>query len=386
MPESGTTRRAAVTREADGWFLRRGLPSALPLSSRLRGVVPRSAPALVAWAVLMVMSLVATIASGNRDIDIDDDPTASQWLALIVLGCIPIAMALAGHAAGRIRSLGARWAASTVAVAVGLASDWFGDDAAGLLRDTVVDLSVVAAILIATATGVGSVLGWSARVALHQLRSAGRLIIRTLPVVLLTVLVFFNSLVWTIATDLDVPRMSLLLGFLAVIAVGFLISGIRDLLPDPDLPAAHQGLVGTPFEGLPQDVESTPLRRGERANLLLVATISQVTQMVILAAVTGAVFFTMGLIVLTPAVSDKLTGGAAAQSVWFDITLPVSAAHLHVTAFLTALTFMYVSARAVGDGEYRREFLDPLLADMEVAIAARHRYQSARKRDHGSAR
>lgn len=112
-------------------------------------------------------------------------------------------------------------------------------------------------------------------------------------------------------------------------------------------------------------------------NLLLVVTISQLTQMLLLAAVTGAVFFTMGLIVLNPAVSDKLTNGAPVQSVWFDVTLPISVAHLHVTALLTALTFMYVSVRAVGDGEYRKEFLDPLLAEMERALAARHRYHAA---------
>ncbi|MEX7469498.1 hypothetical protein AB4Z39_07250 [Mycobacterium adipatum] len=57
--------------------------------------------------------------------------------------------------------------------------------------------------------------------------------------------------------------------------------------------------------------------------------------------------------------------------------MPVSVAHLHVTALLAALTFMYVSVRAVGDGEYRKEFLDPLLAETELALAARHRYHGA---------
>lgn len=376
MPTSGTTPSADATRAADAWFLHRGLPSAVPARARWRGVLPRSAPALTAWAVLMLLSLVVTIASGDQDIDIDDDPTMSQWTALGVLVFIPIAMALAGYGAGRINTTGGRWLASAGAVVVGVCSDWPGDDVAGVLRDIAVDLSVVAGILIVTGTGVGSILGWSARVAVGQLRSAGRLVVRALPVVLLTVLVFFNSVVWAIASNLGASRMALLVGFLALIAMGFLVSGISDHLRAADGSTGHEGLADTPFATMPQVAESGPLSRGERANLLLVATISQVTQMVILAAITGAVFFAMGLIVLNPVVSEKLTGGAGTQSVWFDVTLPVSVAHLHVTALLAALTFMYVSARAVGDSEYRRDFLDPLLADMELAVAARHRYRA----------
>lgn len=46
-----------------------------------------------------------------------------------------------------------------------------------------------------------------------------------------------------------------------------------------------------------------------------------------------------------------------------------------MTLFLTALTFMYVSARAVGDGEYRSAFLDPLLDDLKILVTARNRYR-----------
>ena len=367
--------------EADRWFLRRGLPSAVPPGARWREIVPRSAPALVGWAVLMVLSLVATVASGDEDIDIDADPSPSQWLALAVLASLPVATALAGYSASRLAGGRGRWGVSVLAIVVGVASDWYGDDGFDAGSDTLTNLVIVALILVATGTGVGSILGWSARVTLTQLRSAGRLMVRALPVVLLTVLVFFNTLVWTIATDLDALRMSLLVGFLALIAAAFLVSGILDALDAvtaaPTTERTMAGLAATPFADLAERAEPPPLRFSERLNLALVVIISQITQMLLLAAVTGAVFFTMGLIVLNPAVSDKLTNGAPAQSVWFDFTLPVSVAHLHVTALLSALTFMYVSVRAVGDGEYRKEFLDPLLAEMELALAARHRYHAA---------
>jgi hypothetical protein len=46
----------------------------------------------------------------------------------------------------------------------------------------------------------------------------------------------------------------------------------------------------------------------------------------------------------------------------------VQQALIRMTMFLGALTFMYVSARAVGDGEYRYQFLDPLIDDLKLTL------------------
>ena len=45
--------------------------------------------------------------------------------------------------------------------------------------------------------------------------------------------------------------------------------------------------------------------------------------------------------------------------------------------FLTALTFMYLAARAVSDKEYREQFLDPVLDDLRLTLVARDRYRTA---------
>lgn len=50
---------------------------------------------------------------------------------------------------------------------------------------------------------------------------------------------------------------------------------------------------------------------------------------------------------------------------------------IHMTLFLGALTFMYISARAAGDAEYRSTFLDPLIDDMGATLVARNRYYGA---------
>jgi hypothetical protein len=52
-----------------------------------------------------------------------------------------------------------------------------------------------------------------------------------------------------------------------------------------------------------------------------------------------------------------------------------------MSLFLGALTFMYVSARAVGDGEYRSMFLDPRIEDLRDSLIARNRYRDAGAHD-----
>lgn len=50
---------------------------------------------------------------------------------------------------------------------------------------------------------------------------------------------------------------------------------------------------------------------------------------------------------------------------------------IHICLFLGALTFMYISARAAGDAEYRSTFFDPLIDDLNTTLIARNRYRGA---------
>ena len=95
------------------------------------------------------------------------------------------------------------------------------------------------------------------------------------------------------------------------------------------------------------------------------------------AVVTAAIFFVLGLLVLSPEILAAWTTNGSDQGTWFGMTLPVPQPLIHVTMFLAALTFMYVSARAVGDGEYRTQFLDPLIDDLRLTLVARNRYRAA---------
>ena len=87
----------------------------------------------------------------------------------------------------------------------------------------ILDAVVIAVILLCTATGVGSVLGWAARMTFANLASIGDLLVRALPVLLLTMLVFFNSPAWVMAATVGRTRLWCALGLLYLIAMSTIV-------------------------------------------------------------------------------------------------------------------------------------------------------------------
>jgi hypothetical protein len=217
---------------------------------------------------------------------------------------------------------------------------------------------------------------------MSHLATIGGLVSRALPVVLLTVLVFFNGYVWSMATKISRQRMWLVIGFMVLIATAFLVRGVVERVR-PVLASARardadgRRLADTPFAAMRDPITGDPLNRGERANVIFVVAASQVAQVAMVAVVTAAIFFVLGLLVLSPDILATWTNNGPDQGTWFGMTLPVPQPLIHVTMFLAALTFMYVSARAVGDGEYRTQFLDPLIDDLRLTLVARNRYRAA---------
>jgi hypothetical protein len=203
--------------------------------------------------------------------------------------------------------------------------------------------------------------------------------LRALPVVLLTVLVFFNSPVWLMAASVGRGRLWAALLFLGTIAAVFLASStlerIRPMLKDPS-PSADQtyAFAGTPFASMPDPAAADPLKHRERFNVAFVLIMSQLVQVLTVAVVTSLIFFVLGLILLNPQLLEAWTRNGASDGQLLWMTIPVPNALIQVTLFLGALTFMYLSARAVSDGEYRSHFLDPLIDDLRLTLVARNRY------------
>jgi hypothetical protein len=336
---------------------------------------------LAGYATVAACITVIDIAAGGQDIDIDDDPTPTQLLILAVLAAIvPLALAV-GWLVSRIETPRGRRGAATAAVVVAVVCALPNLSWADRIEDVATTLQVTALTLVLIGLGVGSMLGWAVRLTVSHLASAGALVTRALPVVLLTVLVFFNGYVWSMATKIGRDRMWLVVGFMVLIAIAFLFTGVIERArPVLNVRSTRESdavrLADTPFAAMADPVTGDPLRGGERANVIFVVMASQITQIATVAIVTAAIFFVMGLLVLSPEVLATWTGSGTDQGTWFGMTLPVPQALIHVTMFLGALTFMYVSARSVGDGEYRKAFLDPLVDDLRLNLVARNRYRA----------
>ncbi|HUL98205.1 MAG TPA: hypothetical protein VLU24_01975, partial [Mycobacterium sp.] len=292
MPTPASTRRAA-----ERWFLDNGLPSVLTRRAKWRGLWPRSAPVLAGFAALMVVATAIYLLVGTLDVDIENDPTTAEWIVLgLLVVCVPLVV-LTGWLVSRLRSSRARFVAATVAAGVALASDAATGDA----FDVASSALVLLVLPLLTATGLGSVLGWALRLAASQFAAVGQLVLRALPVVLLTVLVFFNSPVWLMASTVTRLRLWLAVLFLGTIAAVFLISSTLDrarpMLSSQSIDDAR-GLAGTPFESMPDPPAAAPLTRRERVNVVFVLIVSQLAQVRTVAVMTALIFFVLGLILL----------------------------------------------------------------------------------------
>src|SRR3954452_19717594 len=255
-------------RAADAWFLDRGLPAVLRPGALVRRLWPRSAPAFAGFAVFMANSALVVAVTGQHTIDINGHPTRTEWfvLALLVL-VLPVAV-FVGWLISRISTVRARSVAATVAVTIAIAGGILGGPRHRGLVALVFEAVVFAAILGLTACGAGSILGWAAQTTMSNLAAVGALLTRALPMLLLTILVFFNSPVWLMAATISRPRLWLALAFLTLIAAVFVVSVTRDRvrpMMTADAPDDHAvQLAGTPFEAMPDPSTVRPLRRVER--------------------------------------------------------------------------------------------------------------------------
>lgn len=367
---------------AERWFLEHGLPAVLRPGTLVRRVWTRSAPALAAFAVMIAWSILVVELSGKHTIDIDGTPNRTEWF---VLGAVVLVLPSAGFVGwlvSRTADQRKRGWVSTATIAVAAVGAVFGGPSALVFVNVISEVFVIVAIFVCTATGIGSVLGWAARMTLANLASVGSLLLRALPVMLLTVLVFFNGPVWTMASTVTRGRLWLAMTFMFVIATSFLVSStlgrVRPILrPDAKRPEHANKLAGTPFAAMPDRPRRVELSKSERINVVFVLALSQIAQVMTVSLVTGLLFLSLGLILVSPELLIAFTGGGPLDGHFLGMTLPIPQALIQVTMFLTALTFMYLAARAVGDKEYREQYLDPLIEDLLLTLVARDRYRTA---------
>lgn len=291
------------------------------------------------------------------------------------------AQALAGLQRGRILTLLA--GGLVLGAVVGLIGErWSGEVSLGISAG-VTTLAIVLSVYALLALKAWLWFGWAARETLGSLELVVPLVTRALPMLLLFVtFLFINTEVWQVADTLDGGIMWAAVLLFAGIAVLFLLSRLPEELDDFDdeLDAEHliRSSQGTPLEQVAQElaVQDHELRAEaavtglQRANLMLVLLVAQMTQVLLLALAMFVFFIAFGLVAMDDAVIEGWLGHPVEPVIWL-----VNRELIQVATFLAAFSGLYFAVYAVTDETYRRQFFSSITDELQRAISVRVAYR-----------
>jgi hypothetical protein len=374
---------AATSRDVHEWFLGRGLPLVLTRRVRSRRLIARSAPVVSGiGALIAVTALVADFSDGEVDVATG----VRLGLMAVVLTAAPFVLYLL-HQVGTTRSEAGRRSAALFVMALFVIGfplvdrGWTSLTAAEVAGFGVVALGAVWL----TYLGIGSIVLWAFRFAWVQFGALGTLMGRALPLLMLTVVVYFTGELWQLSARMPRERLWQTTGFLALVALVFMSvtirGGVQALRDDRSGRRDTAALLdGTP-PATETDPARTPLSLAERVNVVAVMVVAQAIQVV---------FFTTGLFVFflalgTIAIPDDVTvlwsaeqscpvGQPPCAGTWFGIHVPIPQTVVHTSLFVAVLSGLYFTVSTSVDPLYRQRFFDPLVADVAVSLAGRDAY------------
>jgi hypothetical protein len=372
-------------RQVHEWFLHRGLPLVLTRRVRSRALIERSAP--------MVGGIGAVIAGTMMLAELTDgDPDYGYVVRLGVLTLLLIAAPFALyllHQLGTTLGEAGRRSAALLVMALFVFGLPFADSGfSGIAAAEAVGFAFVAVLAIwLTYIGIGSIVLWAFRFASIQLGALGTLMSRALPLLMITVLVYFTAELWQLSARMTRQRLWETIGFLSIVAVLFMVTTIRDEVRALREDRAGQTdpaqlLANTPLAiNTEQQPERTPLSLAEQINVVAVMVVSQAIQVVFFTAGLFLFFIVLGVV----AVPDDVTvlwsseqtcavGQPPCAGTWFGIHVPIPQTAVHTSLFVAVLSGLYFTVSTSVDPLYRERFFDPLIADVAVSLAGRDAY------------
>lgn len=372
-------------RQVHQWFLHRGLPLVLTRRVRARKLVQRSAPMISAVGALTALTMLLADLTGQTP---DYGYAARLAVIAVALLAAPFLLEVLHRLGTRAGEALRRWAAVLVmaifVVVMPLTVNGWSRSAAAEAPAFVV-ISLIAIWL--TYLGFGSIALWAFRFAWVQLGALGTLMSRALPLLMLTVLVFFTGELWQLSARMSRERLWQTIGFLSVVALVFMVATIRDEVralredrsaqSDPD-----ELLVGTPLQSRGVVAQaSPPLSLAEQVNVVAVMVVAQAIQVVLFTAGLFAFFLTLGVVAVPDDVavlwSTEMAcavGEPPCAGTWFGIHVPIPQTVVHMSLFVAVLSGLYFTVSTSVDPLYRQRFFEPLITDVAVSLAGRDAY------------
>lgn len=364
------------------WFLRRGLPLVLTRRVRSRGLIERSAPMISSVGALTAFTMLLAEVTG-------ENPNYGYALRLGIIGAVLVAapfVLVALHrrstALGEAARRWGAWGVMALFVLVMPVTVSGLSGAAAAEAPLFLLISLLAIWL--TYLGFGSIAAWAFRFAWVELGALGNLMSRALPLLMLTVVVFFTGELWQLSARATRQRLWETVGFLALVALIFMVTTIRDEVRALREDRAEQDyaaelLADTPFSA-PAD-NRTALSKAELFNVVAVMVVSQAIQVVLFTAGLFAFFLALGIIaipfdvmVLWASEETCLVGQPPCAGTWFGIHISIPQTVVHTSLFVAVLSGLYFTVSTSVDPLYRERFFEPLIADVAVSLAARDAY------------
>ncbi len=376
--------RVSDMRSVHEWFLHRGLPLVLTRRVRSSALIDRSAPMVSGVGALIALTMtLAELTDG------DPDYGYAIRLGVLTLALIaaPFALYLL-HRSGTTRGEAGRRSAALLVMALFVFGLPFADSGfSGIAAAEIVGFAVVAALAIwLTYIGIGSIVLWAFRFAWLQVGALGTLMSRALPLLMLTVVVFFTGELWQLAARMTRERLWQTIGFLALVAILFMVTTIRDEVKALREDRAGQTDPAKLLEGTPLAFGSragvrSPLSFAEQVNVVAVMVVAQAIQVVLFTAGLFAFFVALGIVAVPDDVavlwSSEQTcpvGEPPCAGTWFGIHVPIAQTIVHVSLFVAVLSGLYFTVSTSVDPIYRERFFDPLISDVAVSLAGRDAY------------
>jgi hypothetical protein len=288
-------------------------------------------------------------------------------------------------ALGRGRLTGLAGAALLVAAAAGAGVGlWDRDVSTGVLAGIV----ALGAVLVGygmVELRIWPILKWALRRTLGSLRLLFPLVTRALPLLLLFItFLFINAEVWEVTSTMDGALLWVVVLLFSGLGVVFLLVRLPEEVDrvsgEAGGPHLAERVRGTPVAGAldrlgSAQVASSPLQGLQRANLLLVLLIAQVTQVLVLSLAVFGFFIVFGRLVMTERVIRGWTGDQFTGLGWFG-----SLELYQVSVFLAAFAGLYFTVYAVTDQLYRDQFFTHVSHELERAVGVRTVYLELRRR------
>ncbi|MCA0436558.1 MAG: hypothetical protein LCH98_08730 [Actinobacteria bacterium] len=377
-------------RFVENWLRVHGLPQMLPRSVRRRALLRRSAPLL---AALLVMDTAFTWALTVFDRLSQEavEVSTRELTAMILLVTAPlVACVVAALVHWAVRRAGLGQVLATVVALAWVLVPWVQTRFVGerpLSRGVPTRLWVLAAVVALVYLGVGTIVTWAVKRSVSEITAIGAMSARILPVFLIAVLfLFFNAEIWQVCNGLDNGRAiavaAILLALAIVVVVVTALDEIQELIEARsdvvDEADQRRLLAATPLVSYPVPSRRDPLGLGERINVVVLAVAVQVFQVIMFSLVMGLFFVGFGQLAITDQVAKAWTATDLVPISFEGIDLPISTVLAKVSLVLSCFSGLSFAASSSSNSLYRKTFLEPILAESLVNLAARDAYRHLR--------